>query len=746
MSREMLINNLLGQECRIAVVENGHLQELYVERASSASRVGNIYKGKVTNIEPGIQAAFVDFGAGKNGFLHISDVHPKYFPAEKESVEAVGRKRSQRHRPPIQKCFKRGQEVLVQLIKEGIGTKGATLTTYLSIPGRLLVMMPGMSKLGVSRKIEDDETRAKAKAILGELKLPENMGFIIRTAGMDQPRRSVQQDLNYLTRLWRSIENHAAQVKAPAEVYQESDLIIRTIRDVYNADIKRVICDGHADAIKVEEFARVIMPRRKHRIDIYTGTEDLFTAAGLESEIEKMHSRIVELPSGGSLVFDQTEALVAVDVNSGRMREHADAETTALKTNLEAAAEIGRQLRIRDMGGMVVIDFIDLYQEKNRQQVEKALRDAIKPDRAKTRVLKMNQFGLLEMTRQRLRPSLKQSLYRQCEHCLGTGLVKSEESQTIEVMRILQSMCSDDRVAEIQLMVPLMVAEYFNNQMRRELCDLESRTGRRIEVRADVNLKDGEMQAACKNARGSAVPWPTGQGGQKKAGGGKSRDRLPVVNIADYEGSVGPAELSPAAETPTGASAPVKGDMIASAQDEDVEEAPAEDTAKKAKKSRRRRRKTAKKVQDNTDQPVAEADTPADAEAPAEEPVAESVAELAPEPAEASAKKKRSRRRKSSKKTASQAPEETPAEGDEAKAQDVPAEDTPAPAEDADAAEDKPKPKRARKRTRRKTAKKEETPAADAPTDEGGEPLSIRDADGRIKGAADELDANWPIG
>jgi ribonuclease E len=767
MSREMLINNLLGQECRIAVVDGGHLQELYVERASNASRVGNIYKGKVTNVEPGIQAAFVDFGAGKNGFLHISDVHPKYFPKEKDAVEAVGRKRSQRHRPPIQKCFKRGQEVLVQLIKEGIGTKGATLTTYLSIPGRLLVMMPGMSKLGVSRKIEDEETRVKARAILDELKLPDNMGFIIRTAGMDQSKRAVQQDLNYLTRLWKSIEKHASKVKAPAEVYRESDLIIRTIRDIYNSDIKRIICDGLADARKVAEFVSVVMPRRKHRIDIYTGTEDLFMAAGLESEIEKMHSRVVDLPSGGSLVFDQTEALVAVDVNSGKMREHSDAETTALKTNLEAAAEIGRQLRIRDMGGMVVIDFIDLYQDKHRQQVEKALKDAIKPDRAKTRLLKMNQFGLLEMTRQRLRPSLKQSLYRQCEHCSGTGLVKSEESQTIEMMRVLQSMCSDDRVAEIELTVPLMVAEYFNNAMRRQLCELEARTGRHITVRSGAALKDGEMEVVCRNARGSNVPWPTGEGHKKKKSQtSKSLDGLAVVDINKYKDEGGTASTDiPEGPRTSGGDAPVTGDMVASAHDEDDDEAPADDPTPKKAKKRRRRRKSAKKTEGESSPSEGDAEAksaPTDtAEAKADEGKA-TAADQSASAQDAPAKKKTSRRRRKSSKKAATKTDETAEAGDDAKADKASAEtsaetpdaDTPAGTSKNDSTE-KPKSKTARKRTRKKSAKKvavKAKPAEDAPAttdDDSGEPaelVSIRDADGKIKGAAEELDSGWPIG
>ena len=307
MAKEMLINTVTRQECRIAIVENNRLEELYTERSSSASHVGNIYKGRITNVEPSIQAAFVDFGLGKNGFLHISDVHPKHFPGGKDPLqEQVGRKRPHRHRPPIQECFRRGQSMIVQMTKEGSGTKGPTMTTYLSIPGRLLVLMPQMSRLGVSRKIENEDQRHEARKAMDELKLPDDMGFILRTAGVDRSKRDLQRDLNYLLRLWRSVRQRIAISKAPAEIYQESDLVTRTIRDVYNPDIHRIVCDDEAVARKVDEFLHVALPRTEHKVELYTGKEGLFHDYGLEKEIERIYARRVELLSGGSIVITVT--------------------------------------------------------------------------------------------------------------------------------------------------------------------------------------------------------------------------------------------------------------------------------------------------------------------------------------------------------------------------------------------------------------------------------------------------------
>jgi ribonuclease E len=508
MSKEILINTAEGQESRIAIVKDRVLEELYIERVSSASRVGNIYKGKITNVEPSIQAAFVDFGLSKNGFLHVSDVQPAYFPKHKgNGNEAVGHKRRRRDRPPIQECLRRGQEAVVQMIKEGIGTKGPTLTTYLSIPGRLLVMMPGMSCLGVSRKIDDEAERDKAREALADLKLPPDMGFILRTAGIGRSKRELQRDLNYLTRLWKSVKQRIQTAKAPAEIYQESDLVIRTMRDIYNTDVDRIICD-HADvARRVKEFLDMAMPRTKYSISIYTGNTGLFHDYGLEQEIEKIYSRRVELPAGGSLVIDQTEALVAIDVNSGRFREHTDAETNALKINLKAAREIARQLRLRDMGGVIIIDFIDMRLEHNRKAVERELREAMKVDRAKTKLARISPFGIVEMTRQRVRPSLKQSIYSLCPHCAGSGYIKSEESLALQVMRNLQRACANPAVERVRVAVAPAVAYHLSNQQRRQIAELEDRTGKEIHIIGDEALLGDQVHITCFNNRDAEVAW-----------------------------------------------------------------------------------------------------------------------------------------------------------------------------------------------------------------------------------------------
>jgi ribonuclease E len=521
MKKEMLINTVESQECRIAILADGELEELYIERASSASHVGNIYKGRVVNVEPSIQAAFVDFGGPKNGFLHISDLHPQYFgKKQQKETEAVGRKRPHRSRPPIQKCLQRGQEVIVQMTKEGIGTKGPTLTTYLSIPGRLLVMMPGMSKLGVSRKIEDDDARSRAKKILNELKTPDDMGFIVRTAGVDRAKRDLQRDLRYLLRLWKTVEDRGKKAKAPCELYRESDLVIRTIRDVYNTDVDRIICDSAEVGFRVKEFLEMAVPRSKHKIEQYTGKEGLFHEFGLEEEIEKIYSRRVELKCGGSLVIDQTEALVAIDVNSGRFRAHSDAETSATRLNEKAAEEVLRQLRLRDLGGVIVIDFVDMRSEKNRRSVEKIIREGLKEDRAKTKVLRMSAFGLLELTRQRVRPSLKDAIYHRCSYCNGMGLIKSDESQSLMVMRILQRAVSVDDVAQIQADVTPAAAHHLNNYQRDAIARLERESGKRIVVRSNPELSGHDVEITCTNGRGSKVSWDAG-------GRGKGRQQAP---------------------------------------------------------------------------------------------------------------------------------------------------------------------------------------------------------------------------
>lgn len=503
--RLMLINVAEGDEGRIAILHQNRLEELFIERASAESHVGNIYKGRITNVEPSIQAAFVDFGLPKNGFLHISDLQPQYFPGGMHTVEEVGRKTPRRERPPIQKCLRRGQELIVQIIKEGIGTKGPTLTTYISIPGRYLVMMPGMNRLGVSRRIEDEDARRKMRGVLDELELPKDMGFILRTAGMDRTKRELQQDLMYLQRLWKVVAQRIKSERAPCELYRESDLVIRTIRDVFSADFSRIIVDDEKTAEKVRTFLSIATPRSVAPVDLYAGRRPLFHEYKLEQEIERINSRYVPLASGGSLVIESTEALVAIDVNSGRFRDHDDAEETAFRINIEAAEEIARQLRLRDLGGLILCDFVDMRMEKHRRGVERALRDALKKHKERAKCLRMSQFGIIEMTRQRMRPSIKRSIYSDCPHCRGSGLVKNAESMTLDIMRLLQLATHYDQVDMVEVRVATAVAFQLQNQKRAILHQLESESSRRIVIRADENLGPDQFSFECLDSRGGII-------------------------------------------------------------------------------------------------------------------------------------------------------------------------------------------------------------------------------------------------
>jgi len=499
----MLINVAQEEECRIAIMENGKLDELYIERAASDRYVGNIYKGKISNIEPSIQACFIDFGVGQNGFLHISDVQSSYFPRDNQK-ERVGRKRPRRDRPPIQECFKRGQEVIVQVIKEGIGTKGPTLTTYLSIPGRYLVLMPGMNRTGVSRKV-DEEARDKMRDVLRELEPPKDMGFIVRTAGMDRSKRDLQRDMNYLVRLWKNIEKSMQSDASPLELYRESDLVIRTIRDVFNADISRILCDSEETVKKVKNFLRIALPRTRCRLIAYDGAEPLFNKFGLEEKIEQIQSRHVPLKSGGSLVIDQTEALVAIDVNSGKNRSHSDAETTAFKINQEAAEEISRQLRLRDLGGVIIIDFIDMLQEKHRRGIERLIRELVTKDRAKTKILRISQFGIVEMTRQRMRPSFEGNNFMDCPHCKGSGMIKTPESMSIEIIRRIQSIIENKKIQSIEVVISAEVAFYLQNRKRTALHDLEKKWDKTVVLRSNSDFCNDEVHLTSLDNRGSEV-------------------------------------------------------------------------------------------------------------------------------------------------------------------------------------------------------------------------------------------------
>ena len=549
MKQEMLINVAQPEECRIAIVEDGVLEELYVERTSQDNYVGNIYKGKVVNIEPSIQAAFVDFGVGRNGFLHISDVEPQYFRQggydPSRAMDAGNRSitndeiddsdldddddsegggedgppepavRTQQRRgktfrtgarprikPPIQDILRRGDELLVQVIKEGIGAKGPTLSTYISIPGRYVVLMPALGRVAVSRKIEDDDDRRKLKEHMLELNPPKGLGFIVRTAGVDRTKRELSRDLAYLLRLWKVIARRIKSCPAPVDIYEESDMIIRTIRDTFTADVDAIYIDEPKAFERAKEFLQIVMPRYVSRLHLYEGREPLFHKYRLDEEIARIHQRKVPLRAGGSIVIDQTEALVAIDVNSGNFRAENSAEETAYQMNLLAAREIARQLRLRDLGGVVVNDFIDMRKERHRRNVERALRDAVKRDRARTKILRISPFGLIEMTRQRIRPSLKRSVYRDCPSCTGAGVVKTAESMSLEVMRSLIVASQQEGVAKLTLSVADDVAAYLNNRKRSEIAGLETRGNLSIQIFGVEHASPEFFKLECHDATG----------------------------------------------------------------------------------------------------------------------------------------------------------------------------------------------------------------------------------------------------
>jgi len=498
----MLVNDVAGEECRIAILRDGILEELFTERAATATSVGNIYKGRVSNVESAIQAAFVDYGQAQRGFLHISDLHPRYFPGG-EASEKVGKKTARRDRPLIQQALKRGDEILVQVLKEGIGTKGPTLTGYLSIPGRLMVMMPYMDKVGVTRRVEDEDERKAMRKVLDSLDLPDDFGFILRTAGMGQTKRELKRDVAYLTRMWKVMEKRITKTGVPAELYTESDLVLRTVRDVLRPEIKAIVVDSESAADRVRAFLNVIAPRSSPPVIHYRRPMPLFHAFNVERQIETIHAREVDLPSGGRLVIDQTEALVAIDVNSGRSRSAKDSETNAYRTNMEAVTEIARQLRLRDLGGLVIHDLIDMRQRSRRKEVFEKFRELLKVDRAKTTILPISDFGILEMTRQRMRPSIRMANYVECPSCSGHGEVKAPEMVAADAVREIGYLLHCDETAKLEVVVSPRVASALLSTKRRVLDLIEDRMGKPVDVRVSESIPVDRVVYYAYDARGT---------------------------------------------------------------------------------------------------------------------------------------------------------------------------------------------------------------------------------------------------
>jgi ribonuclease E len=486
--KRILINADDSEEVRIAVIENGRLEELYHERLNEKKYLGNIYKGRVTNLEPAIQAAFVEIGIGRNGFLHVSDVLPAYKDAPEIPIEGLSVRHPDRRRLKIQEILRKGQEVLVQISKDAIGAKGPSLTTFVSVPGKYLVLMPGVSRHGISKRIEDGQERAELRDRLLKLDLPKGVGYIVRTAGHERPQADLEKDFQFLRKVWLEIAAKARQAAAPALVYAETDLVMRTMRDLFGLDVDEILIDDLGVLERAREFLLDVMPQAGRKLKHYSGSAPLFSRFGVEEEIEKIYNRRVPLKSGGHIVLEQTEALVAIDVNSGRYRSEEDLEATALKTNLEAAEEIARQLRLRDLGGVIINDFIDMESEANRRTVEQALRAALKRDRAKSWISRISRFGIIEMTRQRVRPSFERSHHEPCRACRGTGVVKSARSAGIAILRQVRAALGARRREDCEVIANPQVVDYLLNHRRGHLVELEDAFKKRIMVSADASM------------------------------------------------------------------------------------------------------------------------------------------------------------------------------------------------------------------------------------------------------------------
>ncbi len=478
--KRMLINATQEEELRVALVDGQRLYDLDIENRSRVQKKASIYKGRITRVEPSLEAAFVDFGAERHGFLPLKEISPQYF--SKRGGGDGGRVN-------IKEVVAEGTEVIVQVEKEERGNKGAALTTFVSLAGRYLVLMPNNPRAGgISRRIEGDE-RSEIREALSGLDIPDGMGMIVRTAGVGKQQQELQWDLDYLLSLWQSITEASTQKAAPFLIYQESNVIIRTIRDYLRQDIGEVLFDTQESYDEALNFVRQVMPHYENRIKLYQESLPLFNRYQIEGQIETAFQREVKLPSGGSIVIDPTEALVSIDINSSRATRGSDIEETALNTNLEAADEIARQLRLRDMGGLIVIDFIDMSAARNQKEVENRMRDALEADRARVQVGRISRFGLLEMSRQRLRPSLEETSTIVCPRCSGQGAIRDVKSQALSILRVLQEEANKRKSTEIRAIVPIAVASYLLNEKRSAVSAIEAQSKTKLVIVANAELE-----------------------------------------------------------------------------------------------------------------------------------------------------------------------------------------------------------------------------------------------------------------
>ncbi len=480
---KLLVNTIEPEECRIALLEDGRIESFHVETVSRERTKGNIYKGKIAAVEPSLQAAFVEIGTEKNGFLPFSDIHPEYYYSDVDPDTHWKKLK-------IQDVIRKGEEVLVEVVKESVGNKGSNMTTFLSIPGRYLVLMPGSSSAGISRKIDNDEQRRRLKEMMNSFNIPEGIGYIIRTASKGITKTALSRDMKYLINLWQEIKTLGQSMPSPSLVYQEQDIISRFLRDHFTSDIQEILVDSKNAYDQVAHFMELLPARQKKMttVKLHKGSRPIFNQYQVEEQIEQIYRRQVQLPSGGSIVIDPTEALVAIDVNSGRTAKDKDFEATIFLANMEAAVEIARQLRLRDLGGLIVVDFIDMRESRNIREVEKKVKASMKRDKAKVDISKISRFGLMQISRQKMASPIQTGSYNICEHCAGRGVVRSVETLSLFYLRRIHTGIVGKKVKTVECRLPIKVAQYLLNNKREDLLELEKQHKAVIRIEADPLL------------------------------------------------------------------------------------------------------------------------------------------------------------------------------------------------------------------------------------------------------------------
>ncbi|MBC8208220.1 MAG: Rne/Rng family ribonuclease [Desulfobulbaceae bacterium] len=492
---KLLINAEEPEECRIALLEDGRLESIFVSTVSREHTKSNIYKARIVAIEPNLQAAFVDYGTEKNGFLSFNEIHPEYY---KQEISEENQKLIEQHqwkKLNIKDVLERGQELLVQVVKEEVSTKGANMTTYLSLPGRSVVLMPGSDSSGISRKISGEGRRSELREIMQGLDIPEGIGWIVRTASVDINKTVLDKDVSYLLRLWQEIKKKGQTMDDVGLIYQDHDCVLRFLRENFDPDIKEILVDDLAAYEKVNDFVDML-PTRQQKVNVrlHKGARPIFNQFNVEDQIESIYQSQVSLPSGGSIVIDPTEALVAIDVNSGSTGKGKSFEDAIFLANMEAATELARQLRLRDLGGLVVVDFIDMRSSKNIREVERQVKVAMKRDKAKVDMSRISKFGLMQISRQKLGAPIEALTYRVCEHCNGRGAVRSIETLALFYLRQIQTGASRKHVAQVECRLPLDVAQYLLNNKRHELQGLEDKYHTPVTIIADPGMKPADHE------------------------------------------------------------------------------------------------------------------------------------------------------------------------------------------------------------------------------------------------------------